>query len=140
MSTSIEESLRRHYAAGPLRYDPVTRQPLDEGGRLKAAAVHEAMAMAIRSGLIEVVGERDGKLVYGSLVYRGPDPCEDVARYDPLRRPQGQAAWQALHTVCPETGLEQGARDLIGVLSHELTLGGAAALLDELREKPENER
>src|SRR5262245_16082481 len=98
------------------------------------------MARAIRSGLIEVVGERDGKLVYGSLVYRGTDPCEDVARCGPLRRPQGQAAWQALYTVCPETGLEQGACDLIGVPSHDLTLGGAAALIDELREKPENER
>jgi hypothetical protein len=45
-------------------------------GRLKAAALHEAMARAIRSGLIEVVGERDGKLVYRSLIYQGSDPSE----------------------------------------------------------------
>jgi hypothetical protein len=62
---SIEESLRKHYAFGPLTYDPRTLKPLDdEAGQEAAMIVHEWFAEKIREGRFEVVGERDGKLVY----------------------------------------------------------------------------
>jgi hypothetical protein len=62
--TTIEESLRQHYAVGPLLYNPETLEPLSEEGAQCMRWLHEELADRIRKGFLEVVGMEDGQLVY----------------------------------------------------------------------------
>jgi hypothetical protein len=79
---SIEESFQKHYAAGPSQYDPMTLEPLDEAGRERAKVVFEALADMIRDGLVEVVGEKDGKPLYrGTGLLRADHEAGNLARY-----------------------------------------------------------
>ncbi len=64
MTATIEESLRKHHAAGPDRYNPLTLEPLSEDEIQFAQALHSELADLIGRGFLEVAGERAGKLAY----------------------------------------------------------------------------
>jgi hypothetical protein len=62
--STTEESLRKHLAFGPRLYDPDTLRPFTEEEKAQWAIVHDWFTERVASGDLEVVGERDGRLIY----------------------------------------------------------------------------
>ena len=70
--SKIDESLRRHLAFGPRLHDPDTLRPFTEEEKAQWAIVHEWFTEQVASGELEVIGERDGRLIY-RVTGAGPD-------------------------------------------------------------------